>query len=92
MVIEIKPDGAVGGFIDQGGCKLAGLATQFIAPYVAQLDVTLSACKDRRFDGRYQGHLNSNAAAKEARFTLSTFAMLPGSRSQFVTIEAVLKR
>ena len=92
MVIEIKLDGAVGGFVDQEGCKLAGLASQFVAPYIARLDVTLSACKDRRFDGRYQGQLTAIASAKEAKLTLSTFVTVPGNRPQFMTIEAVLKR
>jgi len=53
MVIEIRPDGEVVGQASSSGCKLSGLATQHIAPYIAALDLSLKRCADARFDTGY---------------------------------------
>jgi hypothetical protein len=63
-----------------------------VAPYIAHLDVTATGCDDARFNARCQGQLGAISSAKEARLALATFALLPGSKLQLMTIEAVLKR
>jgi hypothetical protein len=92
MVIEIKPDGAVAGFIDKSACRLAGLATAGVAPYIAMLDVTASGCADARFNARYQGSLGAIASAREARFNLSAVATGPGQPMRIMSVAAVLTR
>jgi Domain of unknown function (DUF4124) len=93
MVIELQPDGRVRGVIDEAGCKLSGLHKQFTYPESASIDVTLSECKDTRFNTRYSGHLIGSAAAKQSKLQLNAVAMslLPGKVSQ-ASIDAVLKR
>ena len=93
MVIELYPDGRVRGVIDEAGCKLSGLHTQFVSATSASIDVTLSGCKDDRFNTRYSGHLLGSAAAKESKLQLNAVAMtlLPGRGSQ-ASIDAVLQR
>jgi hypothetical protein len=93
IVIELKETGEVSGVIPDAGCRLSGLATQFISPNMANVDVSLSGCRDARFDSRYSGMLVSNASAKEARLTLNSLTtQLPSQKFQIATLEAVLKR
>jgi len=79
--------------IDEAGCKLSGLHTQFVTATNASIDVTVSGCSDSRFNTRYSGHLLGNAAAKESKLQLNAVAMtlLPGRVSQ-ASIDAVLRR
>jgi len=71
MVIEIRDDGKVEGLISETGCTLSGLASQFVTPASASLDITVKGCRDGRFNKRYGGYLNSNPGAKEAKLTLN---------------------
>ena len=66
MVIDLQPDGRVRGVIDEAGCKLSGLHTQFVSAASASIDVTVSGCHDSRFNTRFSGHLVGNAAARES--------------------------
>lgn len=93
MVIELQTDGRVRGVIDEAGCKLSGLHMPFVTAASASIDVTLSGCKDDRFNTRYSGHLLGSAAAKESKLQLNAVAMtlLPGRASQ-ASIDAVLQR
>ena len=93
MVIDLQPDGRVRGVIDEAGCKLSGLHTQFVSPASASIDVTISGCNDGRFNARYSGHLVGNAAVRESKLQLNAVALtlLPGRASQ-ASIDAVLKR
>ena len=93
MVIDLQPDGRVRGVIDEAGCKLSGLHTQFMTAASASIDVTVSGCHDGRFNTRFSGHLVGNAAAGESKLQLNANAMnlLPGRVSQ-ASIDAVLKR
>ena len=93
MVLELKPDGEVAGIIPSAGCKASGLTTQFVAPYIAHLDVSLKGCTDARFNGRYNGYLHSSVAAKEAKLNLHALTTrLPAMKMQQASLEAVLKR
>ena len=93
LVIEIGQDGQVIGTAAEAACKLSGLATQFVTPYMASIDVSLKGCRDERFNVRYSGRLNSSATAKEA--TLSLVGLVanpqPGKLRQ-TSLDAVLKR
>lgn len=93
MVINLQPDGRVRGVIDEPGCKLSGLHTQFVTPTNASVDVTFSGCKDSRFNVRYSGHLATNAAARESTLRLSAVAATAfAAKVSLATIDAVLKR
>jgi len=93
MVIELQPDGRVQGAINDAGCKLSGLTTQFISAMVASVDVTLSGCKDARFNGRFNGFLNTSPESRAAKLQLNALALntAPGKSTQS-SIDAVLKR
>ena len=93
MVIELQADGRVRGVIDEAGCKLSGLHTQFVSAASASIDVTVAGCNDDRFNTRYSGYLLGSAATKESKLQLNAMAMtrLPGRVSQ-ASIDAVLKR
>ena len=96
MVIELRPDGEVVGQASTSGCRFSGLATQYVAPNMASLDVSLKGCADERFNTRYSGHLMANDSAKEAKLRLTGLAMKPALpltvKVQQVSIDAVLKR
>lgn len=93
MVIELRATGEVAGVIPAKGCAISGLATEFVAPYVATVDVSLKSCEDRRFNARFSGHLHANAAAREAKLTLHAISMpLFAGKVQQTSLEAVLKR
>ena len=93
MVIELKTNGEVVGVISEGGCKLSGLTTQFVAPYIANVDVSLKGCRDARFNARFSGFLHANAAAREAKLTLNAISwQVPNNKVQQASLEAVLRR
>lgn len=89
MVIELTPDGQVKGVIQEAGCKLSGLHSQFVAPNSATVDATVDGCSDTRFNARYSGHLLSSAGSKEARLSVDAFSVGGVKRA---TIDAVLRR
>jgi Domain of unknown function (DUF4124) len=93
MVIELQSDGRVRGVIDEAGCKLNGLHTQFASPAGASIDVTVSGCQDDRFNTRYSGLLVGSAAARESKLQLSATAtrLIPGQVTR-AAIDAVLRR
>ena len=93
MVIELQPDGRVRGVIEEAGCKLSGLHTQFVSTASASLDVTASTGRDGRFNARYSGQLLGSAAAKESKLQLHAVAMpLFTGRVSQASIEPVLRR
>jgi len=93
MVVELKEDGEVVGLIGETGCRISGLATQFITPSMANVDVSLKSCKDPRFNARFTGHLTSSAGAREAKLALNAISwQVPTSKVQQASLEAVLRR
>lgn len=70
-VIEVAPDGQVRGIVNDTGCKLLGLAREFVTPKQASLDVTLKGCDDPRRNQRYSGYLMVNTGTKAASLTIS---------------------
>ena len=53
------------------------LATQYLAPYMARLDVSLKGCADARFNTRYDGHLMVSDSSKEAKLRLTGLVISP---------------
>lgn len=93
LVIELKESGEVTGIMSESGCKLSGLTTQFVAPHMANVDVTLKNCRDERFNARFGGYLTINMAAKEAKLMLNAIGWeVPSAKVQQASIDAVLKR
>jgi hypothetical protein len=92
-VIDIAPDGEVKGVITNAECQISGLATQFVTPRSASLDVSLKNCKDARFNARYSGYLNANAGAREATLSLNSVSgSIPFGKIRHASLQAVLKR
>ena len=96
MVIELRPDGEVVGQASTSGCRFSGLATQYVVPNMASLDVSLKGCTDERFNTRYSGNLMVIDSAKEAKLRLTGLVMKPALlatiKVQQVSIDVVLKR
>jgi hypothetical protein len=93
LVIELKGSGEVIGAMSDAGCTISGLTTQFAAPNMANVDVTLKNCRDSRFNARYGGYLIVNVAAKEAKLMLNAIAWaVPSAKVQQASIDAVLRR
>lgn len=93
LVIELKESGEMSGIMSEAGCKLSGLTTQFVAPHMASIDVTLKNCRDGRFNARFSGHLMVNRAAKEAKLSLNAVALaVPTAKMEVASLAAVLKR
>jgi len=83
----------VTGLIDGAGCRISGLTSQFVAPNMADVDVSLKSCKDPRFNARFTGRLMSCAAAREAKLSLNAISwQVPSSKIQQASLEAVLRR
>jgi hypothetical protein len=92
-VIELSPDGKVTGVSQEAGCRISGLATEFVTPRSASLDVTLKGCQDTRFNARYGGYLNARPGPREASLTLDAISpALPLGKVQHTSLQAVLKR
>jgi hypothetical protein len=92
VVIELESDGRLKGAVDGAGCKLLGVHTQPVAPTAASIDVTVSGCRDARFNARYAGQLNASAASKDARLSLQAVSSAPAGKLTQASIEAVLRR
>ena len=94
MVIEIRPTGEVVGVIPAAGCKISGLSTTMIAPYIADLNVSMQSCSDPRFNLRFSGRLSAFAPSKETKLNLTALALpvMMVGKIQHASIEAVLKR
>lgn len=87
--IDLQPDGRIRGTIEEHGCKLSGLHTQFVSPANASVDVMLSGCQD----SRYTGHLVANAGARESTLRLSAIAVAAlATKVSQASIDAVLRR
>lgn len=72
---------------------MSGLATQFVAEYMASVDVSLKGCRDERFNTRFSGHLTASKASKEAKLNLNALVVQrPSGKFQQNSVEAVLKR
>jgi hypothetical protein len=92
-VIDIAPNGEVRGVITNAECQISGLATEFVTPRSASLDITLKGCKDARFNARYSGHLHTRQGAQEATLSLDSIAAsIPFGKIQHASLQAVLKR
>lgn len=92
LVLEIEAAGRVRGVSTENGCRLLGVASPGLAPYMLNLDVTLSGCQYARFNRRYQGSLTLNSQGKHASFRLSTFEIMPGRRTFTADIKATMRR
>ena len=96
MVIELRPDGEVVGQASTSGCRFSGLATQYLAPYMATLDVSVKGGTDERFNTRCNGNLVVIDSAKEAKLRLVGLVMRPTAplaiKTQQASIDAVPMR
>ena len=92
IVIEFGSDGRVSGAIDAAGCKLSGAHKAAPAPGVANVELTLTGCRDVRVNARYNGTLDPVERSKDLKMTLQS-APAPAAKPAAPTlIEVVLRR
>jgi hypothetical protein len=70
LVLQLRPDGSLGGFVDGSGCRLAGSFRRLGSPAAASLKLQLTQCRDTRFNRSYDGYLLVKAGEREAGLAL----------------------
>jgi Domain of unknown function (DUF4124) len=91
-VVELQPDGRVRGTVPNAGCRLAGLHRPVATAVGASVEVTLSGCRDARFNARYAGQLRVDGNVKQASLSLHAVTSgKPGGVSS-ARVDAVLRR
>jgi hypothetical protein len=87
--MQIDPGGKVRGQVPAAACTLAGSSVDFVSPANASLDLTMSGCKDPRFNGHFSGKLINNPALKYASLRLSSMRSLDAGTAQ---VSAIMRR
>lgn len=90
-VLELRPDGSAGGFLNGTGCLLSGRYTA--AASVASLELDFAQCRDGRYNRRYAGHLIASPGAAEARLNLHSASFQSGANGvSEAALSATLRR
>jgi hypothetical protein len=84
--IQIDPDGTVRGSVPEAACTMAGSSADFVSPANASLDLTLSGCRDARFNGHFSGRLINNPILKYGSLRLSSMRSLDAGTAQLSAI------
>lgn len=79
-LLELRPDGSAGGYLDGTGCRIAGRYTT--ADSVASLELEFTQCRDTRFNRHYSGHLIASPGAAQARLSLHAARFVDEGRSE----------
>ena len=87
--LEIASDGAVRGQVPGAGCVLSGSSVDFVSIANASIDLSLTGCKDTKFNGRFTGKLINNPTLKYASLRLSFMRSLDSGTAQ---VSAILRR
>jgi len=84
--MQIDPDGTVRGQVPGAACSIAGSGIDYVSPANASLELTLSGCKDTRFNGHFTGKLINNPILKYASLRLSSMRSLDAGTAQVSAI------
>jgi hypothetical protein len=87
--MQIDSDGTVRGQVPGGACTMTGSSVDFVSPANASLDLTMSGCKDTRFNGHFSGKLINNPVLKYASLRLNSMRSLDAGTAQ---ISAIMRR
>jgi hypothetical protein len=95
--LAVLPDGRLEGGAVKVGCRLEGVHTpQQRVKHVVAVDITISGCRDDRFNARYAGLLDASPARPRLRLHAITAASPVTSEGyrelSMATIDANLKR
>ena len=91
LTIDIDPQGKVIGTSTENGCKLLGIASPSVAPYILSLNITLTNCNYSGYNRTYNGQLGVIAKDNYAKFTLQAIDMASGKAGNY-TISATMRR
>lgn len=88
-LLDIAQGGALRGIAPGAGCMFEGTAVDFVSAANATLNLSLSGCKDGRFNGRFAGRLLLNPSLGYASMRIS--GTVPGSEG-VAHASAILRR
>jgi hypothetical protein len=92
-VLTLSADGKVSGTSSENACTVAGIWSSGANPRLFPLDITLSNCRDAKFNRRYSGSLLASAAKNSGQLTLQAFEMpVLGQPVRTYDIKATLRR
>lgn len=84
--MKIEPDGMLRGTMPDAGCAFTGSSTDYVSPANATIDLTMSGCRDARFNGHFSGKLINNPVLKYASLRLSSMRSLDAGTAQISAI------
>jgi hypothetical protein len=84
--LQIDPDGTVRGNVPETACRMSGSSTDFVSRANATLELTLSGCRDARFNGHFSGRLINNPILKYASLRMSSMRSLDTGTAQLSAI------
>lgn len=96
--LALLPDGRLEGGAAGAGCRLAGVhAPQQRLKNVVAVDITISGCRDGRFNARYAGQLDATNPARSRLSLHAITAVSPVTADGYrelamATIDAALRR
>ena len=85
-VLQIDFDGRVHGEVPEATCSLVGSSMDYVSPANASLELTVSGCKDARFNGHFSGKLINNPTLKYASLRVSSMRSLDSGTAQISAI------
>ena len=75
----------------ENNCKMLGLASPGIAPFIVSLNLTLTGCKYAELNRTYQGQLSVFSKDKFAKFSLQAIDVTSGKAGTY-NINATMRR
>ena len=84
--LQIDLDGRVHGDVPEAACSMAGSSMDYVSPANASIELTLSGCRDARFNGHFSGKLINNPALKYGSLRLSSMRSLDAGTAQISAI------
>ncbi|HRH05316.1 MAG TPA: hypothetical protein PK702_05775 [Burkholderiaceae bacterium] len=91
LTIQVEPSGKVYGMSTENNCKMLGLASPGIAPFIVSLNLTLTGCKYAELNRTYQGQLSVFSKDKFAKFSLQAIDVTSGKAGTY-NINATMRR
>ena len=91
LTILIDPSGKVIGTSTENNCKMLGLASPGVAPFIVTLNITVTGCSYSGLNRTYQGQLAVFTKDKYAKFSLQAIEISSGKSGTF-NITSTMRR
>jgi hypothetical protein len=91
LTILVDPSGKVTGTSTENNCKLLGLASPSVAPFILSLNITVTGCNYSGLNRTYQGQLAVFTKDKYAKFSLQAIEISSGKSGTF-NITSTMRR